>query len=290
MPLSVERELSDSTPRVTCIIATYNWSSVLPFSIASVLAQTWRDFELLVIGDGCTDDSETVVRSIGDPRVRWINLPRAGHQFSPNNEGLRQARGRVIAYLGHDDLWLPHRLELGLAAIDRGADFAHSVMLLVPPEGAPRVTSSRLTERLGFPPSCVMHTRELVETIGPWRGHRTMTGAPDQEFFSRAKEAGSRFAFVPRLTGVKFPAALRRNVYREKPAFEQAAWWERIRTEPDFEPVELARLAVNAVQSPSFAGRAWNLLRDPGRWWVTLFRGGGARLRREQRLKGIQVE
>jgi cellulose synthase/poly-beta-1,6-N-acetylglucosamine synthase-like glycosyltransferase len=63
------------SPRVSVIIATYNWSSVLPYSIGSVLQQTMEDFEILVVGDRCTDDSEAVVAAIGDPRIRWINLP-----------------------------------------------------------------------------------------------------------------------------------------------------------------------------------------------------------------------
>ena len=63
-------------PRVTVVIPTFNWSTVLPYSIGSVLRQTFADFELLVIGDGCTDDSEAVVRAVGDARVRWLNLPR----------------------------------------------------------------------------------------------------------------------------------------------------------------------------------------------------------------------
>jgi len=105
------------SPRVSVIIATYNWSSVLPYSIGSVLRQTMQDFEILVVGDGCTDDSEAVVAAIGDPRIRWFNLPaNSGHQSAPNNEGLRQARGELIAYLGHDDLWLPHHLGAHVAA------------------------------------------------------------------------------------------------------------------------------------------------------------------------------
>ncbi len=55
-------------PSVTVIIAIYNWSSVLPYSIGSVLRQTFTDFEVLVVGDGCTDESEAVVRGVGDPR------------------------------------------------------------------------------------------------------------------------------------------------------------------------------------------------------------------------------
>src|ERR1700679_2302736 len=98
-------------PRVTVIIPTFNYAPVLPYSIGSVLRQTFTDFELLVIGDHCTDESESVVTAIADPRVRWINLPVGiKHQSGPNNEGIRQARGQLIAYLGHDDLWLPWHL------------------------------------------------------------------------------------------------------------------------------------------------------------------------------------
>src|SRR5213593_1427755 len=82
-------------PSVSVFIPTYNWSTVLPYSIGSVLRQTFTDFELLVVGDGCTDDSAEVVAAIDDPRVRWINLPaNSGHQSALNNEGLRQAATR----------------------------------------------------------------------------------------------------------------------------------------------------------------------------------------------------
>src|SRR4029077_16679146 len=104
-------------------IPTYNRSRVLRHAVASVLGQSFADFELLVVGDGCTDDSAAVVAGFADPRLRWINLPaNSGHQSAPNNEGLRQAKGELIAYLGHDDLWLPHHLQVMVAAIDDGAD------------------------------------------------------------------------------------------------------------------------------------------------------------------------
>src|SRR3954468_6377757 len=93
-------------PTVSVIISTYNWSSVLRYAITSVLAQTFSDFELIVVGDCCTDDSEAVVRSFDDQRVGWHNLAQnCGSQFGPNNHGLSLARGPYIAYLGHDDLW-----------------------------------------------------------------------------------------------------------------------------------------------------------------------------------------
>jgi GT2 family glycosyltransferase len=128
------------SPRVSVIIPTYNWSTVLPYAINSVLAQTMRDFELIVVGDACTDDSEQVVAAIKDPRVRWINLAvNTGHQFGPNNRGLQEARGEFIAYLGHDDLWLPRHLQCITDALDKtGAAIAHSLVMSILPDGTER--------------------------------------------------------------------------------------------------------------------------------------------------------
>ena len=99
-------------PLYSVVLATYNRGRHIIPTIASVLRQTLADYELLVIGDGCTDDTEATVRSFGDERVIWRNLPqRSGSQSAPNNAGGALARGRYIAYLGHDDLWAPDHLE-----------------------------------------------------------------------------------------------------------------------------------------------------------------------------------
>ena len=234
-----------SAPRVTVIMATWNWSEVLPFSIGSVLLQSFRDFELLVVGDGCTDDSEQVVRAIPDPRVRWINLPENnGQAFAPNNEGLRQARGELIAYLGHDDLWLPHHLQTQIGAIDAGADMVHAMVRIVNPlkeEGC--FFRPEYVPGDWLPPTSVVHRRSLVERAGGWRDYRILTCDPEVDLWRRFHEAGAKIRFVPRLTAIKLPAANRRNVYRERPCHEQAAWLERIRT-GDVEAEELASVLI----------------------------------------------
>jgi len=235
----------DAMPRVTVVMPTYNWSSVLPCSIGSALRQSFDDFELLVVGDGCTDDSERVVAGIGDPRVRWINLPaNSGHQSAPNNEGLRQARGEIIAYLGHDDLWLPHHLATLVGALDRdGADVAHGVLALVAPDGAVWLTMPRPRQGEFVPPTGMVHRRRVTEQLGGWAGHRGLALTPEADLWRRARAAGFRFTFEPRLTGIKFPASSRRGVYASRPSHEQAAWLRRIESEPDLE----ARLLVTLV-------------------------------------------
>lgn len=233
-------------PAVTIILPTSNWSSVLPFSIGSGLRQTFGDFELLVIGDGCTDDSAAVVGAIDDHRVRWINLAsHVGHQSGPNNEGLRQARGRVVAYLGHDDLWFPHHLECLLAAIEGGADLAFGLTAMVRPDGLtvePAPLRGRYTPGVWVPPTSVVHRRQVVEQVGGWRHPREIPIDAEADLWRRVHEAGLTIEAVPRLTAIKFPAVWRKNVYLDRPHHEQAEWFERMTVETDLEPKLLGRL------------------------------------------------
>jgi len=236
------------TPTVTVITATYNWSSVLRYSIASVLGQTFQDFEHLVIGDGCTDDSAEVVAACGDPRVKWHNLPaNSGSQSIPNNTGISMARGRYIAYLGHDDVWHPRHLEYLVAAMDAGAEFAHSLLVSygAPGTGTLNIGGIYTPERrakgtMPAPPSCIMHRRDLVEEIGGWREYRTIDSAPDTEFVGRWRDRS--IVVVPHLTAFKFPSSKRKNSYVEKPSFEQAEMLRRIGEEPDFLERELTHI------------------------------------------------
>jgi glycosyltransferase involved in cell wall biosynthesis len=233
-------------PRVTVIIATYNWSTVLPYAIGSVLAQTMPDFELLVIGDGCTDDSEQVVAGIGDSRLRWINLPvNTGHQSGPNNRGLQEAKGEFIAYLGHDDLWLPHHLQCTTDALDgAGAAVARTMLMNLLPGQDTGIPSVLSADEAG-PPTCTVYRRSVTDKIGGWRDYRTLDGTPENDLFLRARAAGFDDLFVPRLTAVKFPAAYRKNVYHERPCHEQSAWMHWIRSDEHFEPTHLVRMIVN---------------------------------------------
>jgi glycosyltransferase involved in cell wall biosynthesis len=237
-----------ASPRVTVIIPTYNWSSVLPYSIGSVLRQSFTDFELLVIGDGCTDDSEQVVTAIHDPRLRWINLPvNDGHQSAPNNAGLLQARGSIIAYLGHDDLWLPHHLEVMVATIEAGADIAYSIVHMIGAEGKilpPAGEMPRFRPGQWMPPTGVAHRRIAVEKAGPWRNYRDLSLDPETDLWLRMHQAGFVFQGVLRLTALKFPALYRKDIYKKRSSHEQQQWTDRILKEKDLEAVEMGKLLI----------------------------------------------
>lgn len=104
-------------PKVTVVIPTYNREGFIGAAIGSVLAQTFADFELIVVDDGSTDGTAAVVAAIRDPRIRYTRQEHRGISAAMNH-GLRAARGAYIARLDSDDVWLPELLETEVAVLD----------------------------------------------------------------------------------------------------------------------------------------------------------------------------
>ena len=96
---------------VSVIIPTWNRAALIEKAIRSALEQTAPVLEVLVCDDGSTDNTEDIVKNIGDDRVRWVNGARGGRPAIPRNRGLRECAGEWVAFLDSDDLWLPEKLE-----------------------------------------------------------------------------------------------------------------------------------------------------------------------------------
>ncbi len=109
-------------PKVTVFIPIYNREAYVGAAIDSVLAQSFRDFELLLIDDGSTDRSVEVLRSYNDPRVRVVCNGRNLGQPETRNRGLALARGQYIAMLDSDDIARPDRLLRQVTFLDRYQD------------------------------------------------------------------------------------------------------------------------------------------------------------------------
>src|ERR1044072_1794023 len=105
---------SDSPkPLVSVIIPTYNSARFLAESIQSVLGQSFRDFELIVIDDGSTDNTEAVVAAFPEA-LRYVKKANGG-PAAARNFGIREARGDFIAFLDADDFWMSDKLALQVA-------------------------------------------------------------------------------------------------------------------------------------------------------------------------------
>jgi len=110
--------------KISVIIPTYNRCDKLKTSIKSVLAQTYMDFELLIVDDGSTDDTQVMVESMQDARIRYIKLQQNMGASAARNEGVQQASSDIIAFHDSDDIWRPQKLEKQMAYWQEHPEFS----------------------------------------------------------------------------------------------------------------------------------------------------------------------
>ncbi len=107
--------------KVSVVIPLYNKAPYIKRALRSVLAQTFSDFEVIVVDDGSTDGGSKIVESIGDNRVRLFHQENAGVSAA-RNAGIKATKGEWIAFLDADDEWMPEKLELQMQAISSYPD------------------------------------------------------------------------------------------------------------------------------------------------------------------------
>lgn len=195
------------TPLFSILLPTHNRADVLPFAIRSVLWQTVQDFELLIVGDGCTDATSDVVAAFQDSRFRWFDLPKGPHfGYGNRNVALREAKGAYVAFMAHDDLWLPDHLQLLLQCLrDDRIELAYSRPLWVAPDGTitpstfnlnhPATLDAFLTRKPhSIPAGCVIHRRSCFSKYGYW--DESLRAAGDRDMWARIIDGGGRNNFV----------------------------------------------------------------------------------------------
>ena len=230
----------DQAPFFSVVIATYGRGRHIAPTIKSVLAQSFGDFELIVVGDGCTDETEQTVSAFADTddRVKWLNLPEnTGSQSAPNNEGIRASRGQWIAYLGHDDIWSPDHLDRIFHTINatEGLDFVASGCIFYGPRGSDDDYVTGMFDmpdapyKHFFPPTSIAHRRDVTARMGTWRNPHTLKCPLDNEFLLRAAHAGMKFASTEVITSHKFAAGNRYLSYLRVSCDEQREFLSALR-------------------------------------------------------------
>ena len=122
-----ESEGDGPTPLVSVVIPTHNRAKLVRRAISSVLGQTYDDFELIVVDDASSDDTEKAVASLGDERIRYIRHETNRHASASRNTGIAHSRGKYIAFLDDDDEWLPRKLS---EQVDLIESLPHSVGMI----------------------------------------------------------------------------------------------------------------------------------------------------------------
>jgi glycosyltransferase involved in cell wall biosynthesis len=147
IPIAVNDVSTHGPPRVTVFTPVYNREHTLRATIESVLAQTYRDFELLLIDDGSKDASLEVIRSYTDPRIRLVAHEQNQGIPKTRNHGLELARGQFLAILDSDDIANRTRLAHQVEFLDRHPDIAAvgSWLTRIDARGRPRGFIARPT-------------------------------------------------------------------------------------------------------------------------------------------------
>jgi len=197
-----------TVPAVSVVTPAYNAGRYLAETITSVLAQTYRDFELLIVDDGSTDDTLDVARRFAAADARIIvSSTQNGGPASARNAALRMARGEFVALLDSDDVLAPQYLAVQKATLDAHPDAAIVTANAFNRGGGPAYDGKRLwPQSTGLAPLtlrdliehenavCIlsMFRRSVYERIGGFDA--VFTGNEDYEFWLRAALAG--FGFV----------------------------------------------------------------------------------------------
>lgn len=198
-------------PLVSVVVPTWNRAGKIRRTIDSVLAQTWRRLELIVVDDGSTDGTEAVVRGVADPRVRYLPKGPPRGAGASRNAGVRAARGELVAFNDAGDEWRPGKLEAQvpvLAALPDAAAMVYSSLIRVLPGGLEQRIDSPVFEAgdadtprralamevSGLYPQTAVIRREAFLSLGGF--DESLRAWEDMEFFLRLART-RRFQFVP---------------------------------------------------------------------------------------------
>jgi glycosyltransferase involved in cell wall biosynthesis len=145
--------MPEPQPLVSVVIPTRNRASLLARAVSSVLGQSWRNLELIVVDDGSTDDTAAVLASFSDPRLRVLRREGGSSAAAARNAGIALARGDYLAFNDDDDIWLPHKLEKQVGAlIAAGPEFGLCLCgrVLLAPGRASLIGGAKLAPELDF--------------------------------------------------------------------------------------------------------------------------------------------
>jgi hypothetical protein len=254
-------------PAISIVVASYARGHALRHAIESVQAQTYPDWELIVVDDASPDDTLEVVEGIGDRRVRTVALPRNhGEQSRPNNIGVEVATAPTIAFLNQDDLWFPDHLRHLVDLRERtGARLVWSALAIdlrggliqgeYTPEWLLRGWRDHYDVLGDAPASGWLLDRSLHLQLGGWRDSWELYGAPSQDFLFRAWRAGAPMLGSGRLSVVAEGSGNRKGSYVGGADRWQAAMLPRLLDDPASLRRDLAVAARPMDTGPDWRGQ-----------------------------------
>lgn len=207
-------------PLVSAYVPTYNRGQLLiERAVSSVLAQTYKNFELIIVGDCCTDNTEELIAKIDDPRIRFYNLPKRQYRYPPTaanhwlagpvvpaNKALELVRGKWIARIDDDDIWMPDHLEVLLRFAQKGHYEFVSAAAIAERFGKRIVVDAKDEHpRIGGTQTWLYRSylRFFKYNINCWR--KSWNRVNDADLRDRIFRSGTRMGFLNKVVGYVLP-------------------------------------------------------------------------------------
>lgn len=217
-----ERQYDDpkETPLVSVCVPTYNRGPLLvERAVSSVLTQTYKNLELIVVGDHCTDNTAELLGQINDPRLQFYNLPERVRRYPatvenhwfvggsvPTNKALEMVKGKWIARIDDDDIWTPDHIEKLLQFAQEGGWEFVSGAYIAERHGKKIVVDVKDEDpRIGGIQTCLYRSylRFFKYNVNCWR--KTWNRVWDADLLDRIHRAGVRTGFLDEVVAFVLP-------------------------------------------------------------------------------------
>ena len=149
-----QEDITEQGELVSIIMPSYNSAAFIKKTIQSVINQTYENWELIIVDDCSTDNTELVITEINDPRIKFFKNEKNSGAAVSRNKAIREASGKWIAFLDSDDLWLPQKLDKQISFMKKnGYHFSYTNYIEINEDDTPNgvfVTGPKRISKIGM--------------------------------------------------------------------------------------------------------------------------------------------
>lgn len=202
------------TPLVSVVIPSYNHGRYLGRTLQSVIDQTYKNWEVIVIDNHSTDNTDEIMANLASPRIKYLKINNKGVIAASRNMGIRAAKGELIAFLDSDDWWTNNKLEVCLSCINEKTDLIYHDMEIIDGKSWPirkRLISSwqvkkpvlidLLVKGNAIVNSSVVVRKNLLEKIGGITENTEMIAVEDYNTWLHIAKLTNQFVYLPHKLG-----------------------------------------------------------------------------------------
>lgn len=202
----------NKSPLISIIIPTYNHAEFLKDSLGSVISQTYKNWEAIVVNNYSEDNTKEVVDDFNEPRIKLIDFRNNGIIAASRNKAIIEANGEIVAFLDSDDLWYPDKLEVCVGKlVSEGQDAVCHGEKWIWVDGCSRdvqygPASSSDYNSLLFDGNCISTSalicrREHVLSVGCFSEDKEIVTAEDYDLWLKLARSGVNFSFITTILG-----------------------------------------------------------------------------------------